>query len=142
MSGENPIPNPKTPHPSDQELVARAALGDTADFEALYHRHRDWVIALAWRLTRNHADTLDVAQETFAYLWKRIPTLTLEARLTTFLYPAVRNLAADAAKRRKRHAPSLTTDASDHAQASPEAPAPSSPPHPPPPHRRTRIPLR
>lgn len=107
-------PDQPAPHePTDAELVRRAAAGDRAAFETLYRRHRDWVLALAWRFTRHRSDALDVAQETFAYLWRRIPTLTLEARLTTFLYPAVRSLSLDAIKRRARHAPSTGADPGD-----------------------------
>ena len=53
---------------SDRELVELVNLGDSAAFEELYRRHRDWVYRLAWRFTRDHQDAQDVLQETFLYL--------------------------------------------------------------------------
>jgi len=85
---------------TDQSLVADLNDGDPSAFDALYYRYRDWVYRLACRLTGNSEDALDVLQETFGYLFGKFPGFVLTARLTTFLYPAVRNLAI--AHRRKR----------------------------------------
>lgn len=98
-SGES-HPDPR----SDADLVASLNAGDFRAFELLYRRYRDWVIALAYRLTGNHEDALDVCQETFAYLLRKCPGLTLSAKLTTLLYPAVRHLARDVRQKRSRHA--------------------------------------
>ena len=89
---------------SDEQLVAAINSGDAAAFDALYFRYRDWVVRLAWRFTGNEADALDVLQETFAYLHRKLPTLQLTARMTTFLYPAVRNLSIAARRKRGRFA--------------------------------------
>jgi RNA polymerase sigma-70 factor (ECF subfamily) len=90
------VPEPPD-HPADdrtdEELIHRARAGDERAFEALYLRHRDWVYRLAWRFTRDHEDSLDIVQETFAYVARKLGSLRLTARLTTFLYPVVRNLA-------------------------------------------------
>lgn len=91
-----------TPRESDQDLVTRAGRGDHAAFESLYFRYRDWVANLAWRLTADRELSLDILQETFAYLVRRLPTLRLDGRLTTFLYPAVKHLAIDLQKRQTR----------------------------------------
>jgi RNA polymerase sigma-70 factor (ECF subfamily) len=85
---------------SDQQLVADANAGEVEAFEVLYTRHRDWVLRIAYRFTRDRDDALDVLQETFIYLAGKFPGLKLTARLTTFLYPAVRNIAIT--HRRKR----------------------------------------
>src|SRR3954469_7079189 len=86
---------------SDQQLVDALNAGDVRAFDAIYFRYRDWVHRLATRLTGNPDDALDVLQETFAYLFGKFPGFVLTARLTTFLSPAVKNLAI--AHRRKRH---------------------------------------
>jgi RNA polymerase sigma-70 factor (ECF subfamily) len=85
---------------TDDELIQQADQGDPEAFEALYHRHRDWVYRLAWRFTGNHADALDVLQETFLYLLGKFPGLRLTASLTTFLYPAVKHLSLNLRRRR------------------------------------------
>lgn len=87
---------------TDQELTTQAGQGDPAAFEALYRRYRDWVWGLAWRSTRDQHLAEDVLQETFTYLVRRLPTLTLTARLTTFLYPVVRHLSIEALRARDR----------------------------------------
>ena len=67
----------------DESLVARARRGDGDEDEdacaALYRRHRDWVVGVAWRMTGSRDDALDVLQETFAYFFGRIadPAFTL-----------------------------------------------------------------
>jgi RNA polymerase sigma-70 factor (ECF subfamily) len=78
---------------SDQDLVAAANAGDPAAFDALYHRHKAWVHSLATRFTGDPDQALDVLQETFIYLLSKFPGFNLTSRLTTFLYPAVKNIS-------------------------------------------------
>jgi len=87
---------------TDEELVRAANDGDAAAFEALYCRHRDWVVRLAWRFTGSHDDALDVLQSAFAYLLKKFPGFRLTARMTTFLYPVVKNLSLTILRKRGR----------------------------------------
>lgn len=101
MSTPSPDSSPVEPR-SDQFLVEAANRGDTAAFEALYRRYRDWTLSLAFRFSRNREDALDVLQEVFIYFLKKFPGFRLESRLTTFLYPAVRNLSLTAARKRRR----------------------------------------
>jgi len=93
---------------SDDELVEAADLGDTAAFEELYYRYRDWVVRLARRFAGNREDALDVLQETFAYLLRKLPDLHLSARMTSFLYPVVKHLSIAARTKRQRY---VTDDA-------------------------------
>lgn len=86
----------------DVLVIASIRAGNRDDFDVLYRRYAAWVLRLARRFTGDEDAALDVLQETFIYLVRKLPTLTLSARLTTFLYPAVRNLAITAAKRRRR----------------------------------------
>lgn len=87
--------------PSDVELIDAANRGEAEAFEALYRRYRDWVVAVAYRYTGDRDDALDVLQDTFAYLFGRFPGFALTARLTTFLYPVVRNLCVDRLRKRR-----------------------------------------
>ncbi|CAN5851635.1 RNA polymerase sigma factor [soil metagenome] len=89
---------------AEQGKGARAARA----FEALYHRHKPFVLRVAVRICGNDEDALDVAQETFVYLLKKFPGFVLTARLTTFLYPAVRHLAIAKAKGRRREVDATT----------------------------------
>lgn len=87
---------------TDQELVESLNRGELQAFDEIYGRYRDWVMRLAWRFTGHHEDALDVLQETFAYLARKFPGFQLTAAMTTFLYPAVRNLAIAANRKRQR----------------------------------------
>ena len=88
---------------SDEALVEAANRGDEAAFEALYIRHRDYVLRLAYRFTGSSHDALDVLQDAFSYLLGKFPGFTLTARMTTFLYPVVRSLSVDVLRRRRPH---------------------------------------
>ena len=77
--------------------------GDPDAFEALYLRHRDWAVNLAFRFTGDRELALDVLQEAFLYLLKKFPGFALRAKFTTFLYPVIRNLAFNARKKSQRY---------------------------------------
>lgn len=87
---------------TDLQLVDAINGGDQDAFAVLYHRYKDWVVNLAFRFTGHHDDSLDVMQETFSYLVRKFPGFVLTAQMTTFLYPAVRNLSIAARKKRLR----------------------------------------
>lgn len=106
---------------TDLKLVEAINLGDQAAFAALYHRYKDWVAGLALRFTGHHDDALDVLQETFAYLVRKFPGFVLTAQMTTFLYPAVRNISIAARKKRQR-----ATGGHEDLDAFPQAPTEDS----------------
>lgn len=97
-----PVSVPPSDPRTDAELVEALNRGDNTAFDTLYHRYRDWVASLARRFTGHDDDALDVLQETFAYLLRKTPDLRLTARMTTFLYPAVKHLAIAARRKRQR----------------------------------------
>lgn len=88
---------------SDVELIAAINGGDEAAFEALYYRHRDWIVNLAFRWTSDRELALDVLQETFFVLAKKFPGFQLTAKLQTFLYPVIRNLSLAARRKAERY---------------------------------------
>lgn len=97
--------------------------------EALYRRHRDWSVRLAYRFTRDGETALDAAQDAWVYVLRRLPTLRLgrgdgkgrDVRFTTFLYPAVRSCAVTAIRKRRRDA-----GATAGLESEPAAPADAS----------------
>lgn len=107
---------------SDDALVRQLAGGPPQDgraFGVLYARHRDW----AWRVARRFCgDDLahDAVQEAFLYLARKgaVSSFALSARLTTFLYPALKHLAQAARRKSAR-----TLGAGEAALAQVPAPA-------------------
>ena len=95
---------------SDEALVEACNAGDSREaakaFEALYLRHKDYVLRIALRFVPDPDTALDVLQETFAYLLKRFPPtgggLQLTAKMTSLLYPVARNTAITALRKARR----------------------------------------
>lgn len=79
--------------------------GDSSAFDLLYYRHRSWVVSLAFRFLHDRELSLDVLQETFVYFAGKFPGFRLTAKLQTFLYPAVRNLALGLRRKSERLEP-------------------------------------
>ena len=98
MAKFSPDPGP-TP---DADLVEAIGRGDVSAFDELYGRYRDWVFRLAYRLTGDEHDAADVLQDAFLYLFDKAPRLQLYVKLTTFLYPAVKNLSLTILRERGR----------------------------------------
>lgn len=103
---------------SDLELIDAVNGGDSSAFDVLYLRHRDWVVNLAYRFTQNRDLALDVLQDTFLYFLKKFPGFKLTAKLTTFFYPAVRNLSLTALKKSRRY--QSDDEISEHLEAPPD----------------------
>lgn len=107
----------------DLELIAAINDGDEAAFEALYYRHRDWVVNLANRWTEDRELAFDVLQETFFYFARKFPGFRLTGKVQTFLFPVVRNLSLTALRKSKRY---QVGDDGSRLEEMPAAPAPEA----------------
>ena len=95
---------------SDEALVRTCNEGHpraaAAAFEALYLRHKDFVLRVALRFAPDFDTALDVLQDTFVQLLRRFPPtgggIALTAKLTTLLYPIARNTAISASRKAMR----------------------------------------
>ena len=88
---------------SDDALIAAFAAGDTAAARVLTLRWTPRVMAQAWRMLGDRAEAEDVAQEAMLRLWRIADRWRPgEARVTTWLYRVVANLATDRLRRRRR----------------------------------------
>ena len=100
-------PNRKRDPRSDEALVALCNEGDAGSaadaFDALYRRHKDFVLRVALRFAPDVDTALDVLQDTFVQLLRRFPPsgegLRLTAKMTTLLYPIARNAAISAQRK-------------------------------------------
>lgn len=113
---------------SDQELVRICNTGNAPEavqaFEALYRRHRNYVVRVALRFVRDPDTALDVLQETFSYLLGKFPPagdgLVLTAHMTTFLYPVAKHCALSLLRKQQRF-PSAEGRSPDELAAEPVA---------------------
>lgn len=101
---------PKLDHRSDSELVDLCNAGDRsaaiAAFEALYARHKGYVLRVAYRYVHDPDLALDVLQETFSYVLRKFPPigkgLNLDSKLQTLLYVAAKNTAISVLRQANR----------------------------------------
>jgi RNA polymerase sigma-70 factor, ECF subfamily len=94
----------------DDELVSRAAKGDTAAFEEIHRRYSRLVYAVALRMTGSPADAEDLAQESFIALMQKIGSFRGEAAFTSWLYRLTVNQVLMHFRRRKRRPEDQTLD--------------------------------
>lgn len=77
------------------ELVAAATRGERAAFDELVRLHFSAVYALLHRLTGNHEDAEDLAQECFVRAWRHLASFRGEAPLGSWLSRIALSLARD-----------------------------------------------
>ncbi|MBA2258254.1 MAG: RNA polymerase sigma factor [Acidobacteria bacterium] len=97
----------------DLVLIARAAAGDHAAFQALVERHRSMVYRLAYQFAGNHHDAEDIAQEVFIKVYRSLDRFRQDAQLTSWLYRIAMNACIDY---RRRHSPAASAPFSEEAE--------------------------
>lgn len=86
----------------DELLVERAKRGDVEAFEQLISHHEKTVYNIAYRLTGNHEDASDIAQEAFIRAYSSLADFRGDSSFATWLYRIVNNACLDELRRRKR----------------------------------------
>lgn len=93
---------------SDDALIVLFANGDRDAARLLTDRLAPLAMAHAFRLLGNRAEAEDVTQDAMMRLWRIAPEWRQgEAKVSTWLYRVVANLATDRLRRRKRAGPPL-----------------------------------
>jgi RNA polymerase sigma-70 factor (ECF subfamily) len=86
----------------DELLVERAKRGDVEAFEQLISQHQKTVYNIAYRLTGNHEDASDVAQEAFVRAYSSLAEFRGDSSFATWLYRIVNNACLDELRKRRR----------------------------------------
>jgi RNA polymerase sigma factor (sigma-70 family) len=90
-------------HDEDIKLVERARNGDRVAFEKLYHRHRDRIYALMWRLCSGDAALAeDMLQESFVRAWQKLDSFRGDSKFGTWLHRLSANVALSDRRSRMR----------------------------------------
>jgi len=90
---------PVTDH--DHRLIARAAAGDRAAFDALVRPRWERIFRIALRIVGEREDAQDVAQRACLRLWQTLDRFRPGEDLDGWIYRMVTNLAIDALRRRR-----------------------------------------
>lgn len=87
---------------SDAALMKRVARGDRQACRLLVDQHLPGALALGQRMLGDRALAEDIAQESFARLWKQAPRWRPDAEIRTYLYRVAHNLAIDMLRKKGR----------------------------------------
>ncbi len=66
-----------------------------ASFEELYVRYRDRVYSIAFRMTGTSSDALDVVQDAFSLLFRKISSFRFDSLFSTWMFRIVVNCSID-----------------------------------------------
>jgi len=86
-----------------KKLIAAFQAGDERAFSEIVERYRGPVTALAFRMTRDHDEAADVAQEVFVKIARNLGRYDEKRRFYTWLYRITVNAAIDHLRRDRRH---------------------------------------
>lgn len=95
---------------SDAELIRLGNKQNSKALEELYHRYKQFVYSRAFYYLRNEADALDVSQEVFSAFMGKFPGFILVGKVTTFLFPLIRNQAVMLIRKKKM----ITMEQTEH----------------------------
>ena len=113
---------PQDPPRTDEvELLAAVRRGQPGSREALYHRYKRRVFALALRIV-GAMDAEEVAQEAFIRIFRGLPKFRGEAALGTWIY----RLAVNAALSHRTRRPAPGTEPADLEPEAPQAAPPTA----------------
>ena len=111
-AGDMREPEPADPAEATPALVAKAARGDVAAFEQLYHRSSGRVYALCLRMSGDPQRARELAHDAFVRAWERLASFRGEAGFDTWMHRLTVNvvLAARRSDRRREQRVALADD--------------------------------
>ena len=86
----------------DAKVVAECKKGKERAFEILYTRYSGKVYAIAYSITKNREEALDVVQDAFTKVFKHLGRFKGDSSFYTWLYRITMNLCIDITRKRKR----------------------------------------
>lgn len=91
-----------TDHYEDSLLVKAARGGDRRAYDLLVSRHQDAVYNLAYRMTGNRDDALELSQEALLKAWNALDRFSGNSSFFTWLYRIAINTALSARRKKRR----------------------------------------
>lgn len=94
----------------EREIVAAAQAGSEAAFALLVTTHRQSIVHLAYRLTKDRQQAEDIAQESFFRAYASLDTFVPERRFNSWLFTIARNASITELRKKPTAARALLTD--------------------------------
>ena len=86
----------------DGELISKCKRGDADAFGQLVDRYQQKVYNIAFRMTSNHEDALDLAQESFLRVYRALASYKGESAFSTWVFRIASNVCLDEMRKKKR----------------------------------------
>ena len=85
----------------DAQLIERCQSGDYTAFDELITHYRGKIYAMIFNMTRNEADSWDLAQDVFIKAWKALSKFEGRSAFYTWLYRIAHNVTYDWIRKKK-----------------------------------------
>jgi RNA polymerase sigma-70 factor (ECF subfamily) len=99
-------------------LIERCLSGDDTAFDQIVQRYQDMVFNLAFRLLSRHDEAVDLSQEVFLQVYRKLSTFRRDAALRTWIYRIVINRAKNRQRWWKRRIGEMTAMPLEEAETS------------------------
>ena len=100
-------------------LMERCLAGDDSAFDELVQRYQDMVFNLAYRLLGGYDESVDLSQEVFLQVYRKLGTFRRDASLRTWIYRIVINRAKNRQRWWRRRFGEMTAVSLDDMEANP-----------------------
>jgi len=100
-------------------LIERCLSGDDTAFDQIIGRYQDMVFNLAYRFLGGHDEAVDLSQEVFLQVFRKLSTFRRDASLKTWIYRIVINRAKNRQRWWRRRFGEMTAVPIDDAEANP-----------------------
>ena len=90
--------------PAEEALIKKCRNGDGDAFEQIVGLYQQKIYNTAYRMTGNHHDACDAAQEVFLRIYRSISNFRGECSFSTWVYRITANVCKDTLKERGRYA--------------------------------------
>lgn len=100
-------------------LIDRFLVGDDSAFDQIVHRYQDMVFSLSCRLLGGQDEAVDLSQEVFLQIYRKIATFRRDASLRTWIYRIVINRAKNRQRWWKRRMGEMTALSLEEAETRP-----------------------
>lgn len=103
----------------DAALIERCLSGDDTAFDQIVQRYQDMVFNLSFRLLGRSDEAVDLSQEVFLQIYRKLSTFRRDAALRTWIYRIVVNRAKNRQRWWKRRIGEMTAMPLEEAEVSP-----------------------
>lgn len=100
-------------------LIERCLAGDDTAFDEIVQRYQDMVFNLAYRLLGGYDESVDLSQEVFIQVYRKLGTFRRDASLRTWIYRIVINRAKNRQRWWKRRFSEMTAVSLDDVETNP-----------------------